>query len=467
MNNYQPSPLSKQQQQQNNYSPTSTQQPNPNAAGYPIYIQNPTYSHNGSSSSNSHSLSGGSSSMDSGETTPHASMENMHLPPPPAYLVGQNGEKVKVGGSGSSSGSTTSAEDAKRTASVAETIKNLTEKNHHPVSPHMVRRAQSLRTEEHHIPIKEKEVRSTPNSRRGSCNNAENNHTAVSPPTNNNQKITRTNLIQTLNQKLTYGNTTGVPPMGPASTNNGGQNIANNYNHGPPAIQHQPLYQQLTSHQQHQLHQQYSQSQPIYSQVYQQSQSSQPIYQQILPNNGTGQVQYQQGDNMCNSNNTSRGRTPRRFSEELIKTTATLVKNSVIGSKTPPIVTSKEIFVQTLNAKLSQMRQSPPTDRKNSHPSYPQNSQSPHSQQHQQPPPNPKPTSFASKLVASVHSHQRGHGGSEISRALRVRQWISSKTVPDPNACRDSLMEQVRRGTKLKPTRTVNDRSAPKIYHQR
>jgi len=49
--------------------------------------------------------------------------------------------------------------------------------------------------------------------------------------------------------------------------------------------------------------------------------------------------------------------------------------------------------------------------------------------------------------------------------AFRVRQWISSKTISDPSLVRESLMDQIRRGTKLKHTRTVNDRSAPKINH--
>lgn len=442
MNNYPSSPAPPKHN-----SPSSSSQTNSNA---PIYIQNPTYN------SVNNSIYSGSqgSSMDSGETTPHASMES--IPPPPPHLIGQaNGEKA---------------------TSVKEAIKSLTEKNHHPVSPHMIRRANSLRQpgeecNSNNSRGDNKEIsRSTPTSRRGS--NVESNVAS----TNNKS---RSNLIQTLNQKLVQHTIYATSAPATGQQNGGGHvNLQNNYSSSPPN-QSQPIYQQLTPNQQQQQQQQYAQSQAIYSQVYQQQQqamSPQPIYQQIHTNNQQQQQSQLDGFSMFQSangnanprNQQQSNNSPRRFSEELLKTTASFVQNRVLGSKTPPpLVTSKEIFVQTLNAKLSQMRNSPPpTDhRKNSYPF----SQSPHSLHHhhhqQQPPPNPKPTSFASKLVASVSSHQKGNSVHEISRAFRVRQWISSKTVSDPTMCRESLLEQIRRGTHLKPARTVNDRSAPKIYH--
>ncbi|XP_075215913.1 uncharacterized protein LOC142321586 isoform X2 [Lycorma delicatula] len=49
-------------------------------------------------------------------------------------------------------------------------------------------------------------------------------------------------------------------------------------------------------------------------------------------------------------------------------------------------------------------------------------------------------------------------------RASRVRQWIAVRTVADPAICHDSLMDQIKRGTSLKKTRTINDRSAPQIH---
>lgn len=53
-------------------------------------------------------------------------------------------------------------------------------------------------------------------------------------------------------------------------------------------------------------------------------------------------------------------------------------------------------------------------------------------------------------------------GKMTVPRASRVRQWIASRTVPDPTLCRASLMDQIKKGTHLRPTGVVNDRSAPK-----
>ncbi|XP_046397580.1 protein MTSS 1 isoform X2 [Ischnura elegans] len=40
-------------------------------------------------------------------------------------------------------------------------------------------------------------------------------------------------------------------------------------------------------------------------------------------------------------------------------------------------------------------------------------------------------------------------------KAARVRQWISSRSLPDPKICHDSLMDQIRRGAPLRRTRGV------------
>ncbi|KAG8287162.1 hypothetical protein J6590_044786 [Homalodisca vitripennis] len=61
------------------------------------------------------------------------------------------------------------------------------------------------------------------------------------------------------------------------------------------------------------------------------------------------------------------------------------------------------------------------------------------------------------------HSQETGYI-SAANRANRVRQWIAVRTVPDPTICHDSLMDQIKRGTSLKKTRAVNDRSAPRIH---
>ncbi|KAL1129975.1 hypothetical protein AAG570_012919, partial [Ranatra chinensis] len=52
----------------------------------------------------------------------------------------------------------------------------------------------------------------------------------------------------------------------------------------------------------------------------------------------------------------------------------------------------------------------------------------------------------------------------QCAKASRVRQWIAVRTLPDPTLCHESLMEQIKRGTALRKTGTINDRSAPRIH---
>lgn len=58
--------------------------------------------------------------------------------------------------------------------------------------------------------------------------------------------------------------------------------------------------------------------------------------------------------------------------------------------------------------------------------------------------------------------HYQEPGKMTVPRANRVRQWIALRTVPDPTLCRASLMDQIKKGTHLRPTGMTNDRSAPK-----
>lgn len=471
---------------------TSSSQP----ALQPIFIKNPQYNYvTSSSTTSSNSNVSSQGSFDSGETTPHASMES--LPPPPAYLITTEQHSNNMAPVTSSA-----ADDLSKRLSVADTVRTLTQKNHQPVSPNMVRRANSLKQPGEET--KESSKAQTNGQRRGSTSTLE-------------SSKQRASLMQVLNQKLAqaqvqqqsqYGTThnkgySHAPPTQPKPTQNHHpqqpqpppnhphqqpQPPPNYYpqqpqqppNHHPqqpqppPNHHHQqpqptPGYHpqqhqtkaghhnqqhQPTSghyHQQNQTiagHHQQPTQQPIYSQVYQTQ--SQPIYQQVNPGTVVGNG---------NAVNNSSPRHPRRFSEEILKTTASFVQNRVLGSKTPPpVVTSKEMFVKTLNATLSQMRQSP-------HEKKVAQQQQAHQHAQQQSHNNMQnsngraPTAFTTKNVSS-----RGSNSMEISRASRVRQWISSKTVSDPVVCRDSLMDQIRRGTKLKTTRSMNDRSAPRIH---
>uniref|UniRef100_A0A1B6CYE7 IMD domain-containing protein n=1 Tax=Clastoptera arizonana TaxID=38151 RepID=A0A1B6CYE7_9HEMI len=81
-----------------------------------------------------------------------------------------------------------------------------------------------------------------------------------------------------------------------------------------------------------------------------------------------------------------------------------------------------------------------------------------HSQEMQQ---NTQRSGFLETLNSKLALQQSNTG---IMRANRVRQWIAVRTVPDPTICHDSLMDQIKRGTSLKKTRAVNDRSAPRIH---
>lgn len=448
---------------------TSSSQP----ALQPIFIKNPQYNYvTSSSTTSSNSNVSSQGSYDSGETTPHASMES--LPPPPAYLI-----TTEQNSSNMAPVTSSAADDLSKRLSVADTVRTLTQKNHQPVSPNMVRRANSLKQpgEETKESIKSQ----TNGQRRGSTSTLE-------------SSKQRASLMQVLNQKLAqaqvqqqslYGTTKGYPHAPPnqhqAATGNHHQQQPKPApghhhqqqpqsppNHGPQQPQPTPGYhpqhhQTKASHhnQQHQPtsgHYQQNQTmtghhqqptQPIYSQVYQTQ--SQPIYQQVNPGTVVGNG---------NTGNNSSPRHPRRFSEEILKTTASFVQNRVLGSKTPPpVVTSKEMFVKTLNATLSQMRQSPHEKK------VAQQQQQAHHHAQQQSHNNMQNSNGrASTAFSTKNSSSRGNNSMEISRASRVRQWISSKTVSDPVVCRDSLMDQIRRGTKLKTTRSMNDRSAPRIH---
>lgn len=92
--------------------------------------------------------------------------------------------------------------------------------------------------------------------------------------------------------------------------------------------------------------------------------------------------------------------------------------------------------------------------------------------QQQQPPRNTKTSNeFLENLNAKLAQQQRvvqqQQQQQHIShRSASVRRLMANR-VPllDPHQVRDSLMDQIRRGTSLrKTTGPINDRSAPKIY---
>jgi len=71
--------------------------------------------------------------------------------------------------------------------------------------------------------------------------------------------------------------------------------------------------------------------------------------------------------------------------------------------------------------------------------------------------------SFLQTLNSKLALQQQQQIAAQQHKAARVRRFIASRTVPDPAVCHESLMDQIKRGTTLRRTGTVSDRSAPYI----
>ena len=61
-----------------------------------------------------------------------------------------------------------------------------------------------------------------------------------------------------------------------------------------------------------------------------------------------------------------------------------------------------------------------------------------------------------------------GHGGGpgqqeQVAAALRVRQWIETRTVSDVRKIRPVLNQEIHQGFLLKKSGAVNDRSVPRF----
>jgi len=73
---------------------------------------------------------------------------------------------------------------------------------------------------------------------------------------------------------------------------------------------------------------------------------------------------------------------------------------------------------------------------------------------------------FLETLNAKLAQQQQALQQASTSRSASVRRIMGNRVpIMDPVQVRDSLMDQIRRGTSLKKTSgPINDRSAPKIY---
>lgn len=77
------------------------------------------------------------------------------------------------------------------------------------------------------------------------------------------------------------------------------------------------------------------------------------------------------------------------------------------------------------------------------------------------------PSGFLETLNAKLAQQQQNlQGNNTTSRSASVRRIMGNRVpIMDPLQVRDSLMDQIRKGTSLRKTSgPINDRSAPKIY---
>ena len=54
-------------------------------------------------------------------------------------------------------------------------------------------------------------------------------------------------------------------------------------------------------------------------------------------------------------------------------------------------------------------------------------------------------------------------GHCDMQSAMRVRQWIETRTVSDVRKVRPILNQEIQRGLSLRKTSTVSDRSQPRF----
>lgn len=117
--------------------------------------------------------------------------------------------------------------------------------------------------------------------------------------------------------------------------------------------------------------------------------------------------------------------------------------------------TSNE-FLETLNAKLAQQQQ-----QHQQHQQQQFQQQQLHQLQQQQ------QLYQQQHLLQQQQMHQQQQQQRHLnSRSASVRRFMANRVpILDPIQVRDSLMDQIRKGTSLrKTTGPINDRSAPKIY---
>ncbi|XP_064099915.1 protein MTSS 2-like isoform X4 [Macrobrachium nipponense] len=388
---------------------------------------------NGGSGSPSQGSNNGSplQRTDSESSTPVGSLEN--LPPPPAFLLEDGSEDSNIVPDPDLTtpegirficdpfGPPAPIQDKsiqQRSMTVSDTVKTLQESQHQPSSPVTHRRSQSLR-----------------------CNQPAHKAVQLFEERRVSLEDARASLITTLNAKFAA-------------------QVSSQPQHHPKTIQKQQRTREgsqsprmsrarLGSVQEGMAMDSPLQS-PTHRQVMQTSKQQMPHQQQNLYHSTFNPPNLQLPQLQADINQI----VPQDDNGSLIG------QSNMVINKDP----NQQAFLESLNAKLSQ-RQHTNTEKSltPSSGSPRLRSKRPHSAA---PPPNPKPQPNGSALGAQV---QRSSSGAS-EKASKVRQWIASKTSGSEKkssaevaALRESLLDQIKRGTTLKRTKQVADRSAPQV----
>ncbi|XP_071532454.1 uncharacterized protein mim isoform X2 [Panulirus ornatus] len=392
--------------------------------------------HAGGNASPSQGSSNGSplQRTDSESSTPVGSLEN--LPPPPAFLLEDGTEEANP----TPDPDLTTPEGVRficdpvgppapiqdeclqqRIMTVSDTVKTLQESQHQPPSPVTHRRSQSSRCnppahkavqllDEHRVSLEDARasLMTTLNAK-------------LAAQISNQQQHQSKHIQKQYPQQVREGSQS--PRMGRARLGSVQEGMAMDSPYQSPS--HHPVKQ--TNKQDHvclsRQHHQVQYQQPA---LYQHSTFIQPnLYQQINTSDDSKSGVYQPGTGNNRDNN-------------------------------------QQAFLQSLNEKLSQRQ---PGIETASSPGSPR-LRLRRSHSGVVPQPNPKPHPNGSAPGAQVQRSGSGAG----EKASKVRQWIASKTMgsekkssAEAAALRESLLDQIKRGTPLRRTKHVADRSAPQV----
>lgn len=390
---------------------------------------------NGGSGSPSQGSNNGSplQRTDSESSTPVGSLEN--LPPPPAFLLEDGSEDSNIVPDPDLTtpegirficdplGPPAPIQDKsiqQRSMTVSDTVKTLQESQHQPSSPVTHRRSQSLR-----------------------CNQPAHKAVQLFEERRVSLEDARASLITTLNAKFAA-------------------QVSSQTQHHPKSIQKQ----QRTREGSQSPRMSRARLGSVQEGMAMDSPLQSPTHRQVMQTSmqtSKHQMPHQQ-QNLYHSTFSPPNLQPPQLQADIHQTVPqddiVIGQSNIVINKDP----NQQAFLESLNAKLSQRQQTNAEKSLTPSSGSPRlRSKRPHSAA---PPPNPKPQPNGSALGAQV---QRSSSGAS-EKASKVRQWIASKTSGSDKkssaevaALRESLLDQIKRGTTLKRTKQVADRSAPQV----